>query len=113
MAIVINPNTKRTFFTATGVASTPLQPNAIRRAMWIQIFGPPDVTGGITVWADWCGNAAVPFQCWQLISGAIWAFGVPDPKEFARESFLPNCPIGALSVITASGTAQGLIIEMF
>jgi hypothetical protein len=105
-------NTRITAFTATTVANQVVGPNPLRRGLRIQIFGPPDVTGGITVWMDDSGNHAVVQACWQIISGAVWEWGRPDTREFSRAQHLSNCPTAAISVITSTGSATGLIEEL-
>lgn len=106
-------NIKFTAFTATSSANQVVGSNPLRRGLRIQVYGPPDVTANVTVWVDYSGNQAVPFQCMQIISGAIFDWGRPDTREFTRAQNLSNCPTGPISVIVVGATsAQGFIEEL-
>ena len=98
-------NNKLTFFTAITVATTVLPANPFRRILRIQVYGPPDVAAGPTVWVDESGNPAVVLKCYQAVPGVIleWIAG-EHPQEYG--------PTGAISVITSTSTAQGVIEEI-
>jgi|SRR5215469_6768546 len=87
-------------FTATPTPQTILPFNQRRRMIRYQSFGPPDFNDGITVWIDDTGNNATVGSGIQLVSGVIL-----DSLPW------PYCPTGAISVVTAGGTHQGLIQE--
>ena len=107
-------NNKYTAFNATTTPNTVVGPNPSRRGLKIQVYGPPDVNSGITVWVDTTGNAAVALACWQVISGAVWEWGEMSPKEFNHPQSMnrPNCPVGPISVVTSQSNAQGVIEEL-
>lgn len=98
-------NNKLTPFTAGVTAVTVLPANPFRRILRIQVFGPPDYNSTPTVWVDESGNPAVVAQCYQAVPGVIleWTAG-ERPSEYG--------PTGAISVITGSSTALGVIEEI-
>ena len=98
-------NNKLTAFNATTTAATIVPANPFRRILRIQVYGPPDVSPGNTVWVDESGNAAVVQACYQIIPGATleWTAG-ERPQEYG--------PTGAISVITNAGTNKGIIEEI-
>lgn len=99
-------------FTATTVAANILTTNLSRRRLYIASYGPPDNSDGITVWIDWSGAAATVQGCFQLLPGAVWIFGNGNDDYIAPlQTRYPDCPTGAISVITGSSTHQGVIYE--
>ena len=99
-------------FTATTVAATILTANPARRRLMVQSFGPPDANDGNTVWVDFSGATAVALQCFQLLPGATWNFGTGNDDYIAPlQTRYPDCPTGAISIITGSSTHQGVIFE--
>jgi len=56
-------------------------------------------------------NTAVPFQCKQLVPGAIFEYGGNDDFVAPLQVRFQACPTGAVSVITSGGTHRGLIEE--
>lgn len=105
------PNTRITVFTATNVASTPVGPNAARRWLKVQVYSTADVPANVTAWVDHSGKAAVAQQCFQVIAGGLFEWGVLNPREFTHGMNLVNCPTGPISVITSSGSSIGIIEE--
>lgn len=104
-------NSKYTFFTATNSAQTVVAANPLRRRLYIYSYGPPDANDGITVWLNDAGGTAVAFQCKQIIAGQTWEYGGSDDDSNHLHLKFQSCPTGAISIITANGTHQGLIEE--
>ncbi len=98
-------NNKLTPFNATVMAVTVVPANPFRRILRVQVYGPPDVSGGPTVWVDESGNPAVVQACYQAVPGVVleWTAG-ERPQEYG--------PTGSISVITSSSTAKGIIEEI-
>lgn len=104
-------NNKLYFFTANSVAQAVVPANPQRRRVNYYSYAPPDAVDGNTIWLDDTGNAAVAFQCKQIVAGQTWEYGGSDDSSVHLHLRFQSCPTGAISVICMTGTHKGLIEE--